>query len=158
MHDGVTAASAAEPHAAGDDHLHDLVGAGVDRLHGGVGVVRRDRVLEHEAVAAVELQAVGGEALLQVGRPPLRHADLGDDVVAAHVRHEQLVDERLADLDLRRQLGELELRVLERGDRLAEGVALLHVGDRVVERAPARGDRRRPRCTGAPAAASPSAS
>src|SRR6185369_6411009 len=38
--------------------------------------------------------------------------------------------------------GELELRVLEGGDRLAERVALLHVGDGVVERAPARRDGR----------------
>ncbi len=28
-----------EPHALRDDHLHDLVAAGVDRLHGGVRVV-----------------------------------------------------------------------------------------------------------------------
>ena len=69
----------------------------------------------------MQLQALAGEPLLQIGRPPLRHADLGDDVVAAHVGGEQLVDEGLADLDLGGELGELELRVLERGDRLAEG-------------------------------------
>jgi hypothetical protein len=43
----------------------------------------------------VELEALGREALLEVGGPPLGHADLGDDVVAAHVRREQPVDEGL---------------------------------------------------------------
>ncbi len=54
----------------------------------------------------------------------------------------KLVDERLTDLDLGGQLRELELGVLEGGDGLAEGVALLDVGDGVLERAAARGHRR----------------
>src|SRR5690606_14640969 len=40
-----------------DDLLHDLVGAAEDRLHPRVEVGLRDRVLEHVAVAAVQLHA-----------------------------------------------------------------------------------------------------
>ena len=41
------------------------------------------------------------------------------------MRREQLIDGALADLDLGGELGELELRVLEGGNRLAEGRPLL---------------------------------
>ena len=48
-----------------------------------------------------------------------------------------------ADLDLRGELGEPELGVLERGERLAEGGALLAVLERPVERGPGGGHARR---------------
>src|SRR4029453_9257225 len=51
------------------------------------------------------------------------------------------VDERLPHLHLCRQLGQLELRVLEGGDRLAEGAALLPGIGRGVEGPPAGRDR-----------------
>src|ERR1700710_2795876 len=41
---------------ARDDLLHDLVRARVDRLHAGIEEGARDRVLEHVAVAAEEVQ------------------------------------------------------------------------------------------------------
>src|SRR5262249_33533524 len=131
-------ASPFEAEPTRDDHLHDLVRAGVDRLHRRVRVVLRDRHLEHEAVASVELEALAREPLLEVGRPPLRHADLSDGVVTANVRRHQLVDERLPDLDLGRELDEPELGVLEGRDRPTEGAALARVGYRVVERAAGR--------------------
>ena len=56
-----------------DDLLHDLVRAAVDARHARVGVGARDRVLEHVAVAAVQLQAAVDDAALQLGAPPLRH-------------------------------------------------------------------------------------
>src|SRR5438552_3474698 len=42
---------------AGDDRLHDLRGAAVNRLHPRVGVGPGDRVLGHVPVAAEQLQA-----------------------------------------------------------------------------------------------------
>src|SRR5439155_25537060 len=60
--------SSTEPESPRDDHLHDLVRAGIDRLHGRVGVVPSDRVLHHEAIAAVELQALTREPLLEKRR------------------------------------------------------------------------------------------
>ena len=57
---------------APDDLLHDLGGAAVDRGDAGVGVGAGDRVLEHVAVAAVQLHAPVDDALLQLGAPPLR--------------------------------------------------------------------------------------
>ena len=45
------------------------------------------------------------------------------------VRHDAVVDEGLGDVDLGDQLGEPELVVLERADRLAERLALLGVLD-----------------------------
>ena len=60
--------------------------------------------------------------------------------VALVEREHALVDERLADLDLGRDLGEREAAVLERADRLAERRALLRVVERPPERRPRRGD------------------
>src|SRR6266446_473786 len=45
-----------ETHPARDNHLHDFVGAGVDRLNRGVGIVGRDWEFAHESVSAVKLQ------------------------------------------------------------------------------------------------------
>ena len=56
-----------------DDLLHDLVRAAVDARHARVGEGARDRVLEHVAVAAVQLQAAVDDAALQLGAPPLGH-------------------------------------------------------------------------------------
>ncbi len=45
--------------------LHDLRGAGVDAVHAGIRIGARDRVLQHVAVAAEQLQA-GVEHLVVV--------------------------------------------------------------------------------------------
>src|SRR5579885_1652630 len=58
---------------AADHFLHDLVRAAVDALHARVHVRAGDRELHHEAVAAVQLQALVHHAPLEVGGPELRH-------------------------------------------------------------------------------------
>ena len=47
-----------------------------------------------------KLKALAAQPLLQIGRPPLGHAHLLDDVVSSHVCDEQPVDEGLAHLEL----------------------------------------------------------
>src|SRR5205823_7218965 len=89
----------------------------------------------------LELHVLTKHALLDDLRPPLINRGLLVELLAAPVGGEHPVDEGLADLDLRRELGELELRVLEGGDGLPERVPLAHVGDRVGERSAAGGER-----------------
>ena len=127
-----------QPHRAADDLLHDLVGAAVDARHARVGVRARDRVLEHVAVAAVQLQAAVDDAALQLGAPPLRDRGVLGRELAGVERLRAAVDEDARDLDLAAQLGEREARALEGADRLAEGLALAHVVERPAERRLAR--------------------
>lgn len=90
--------SVAQTHAARNDDLHDLIGAGVDGLNGGVAVVGGNRIFLHETVAAMQLEALRSNFLLKVGAPVLAHRHFGHDLVAAHVSGEELVGERLTDL------------------------------------------------------------
>jgi cytochrome P450 family 144 len=66
-----------------DDLLHDLGRAAVDGLHAGVQERPRDRVLQHVAVSAVQLQAAVDDAFLQLGGPPFRFRGIGG---AEHAR------------------------------------------------------------------------
>src|ERR1043165_330391 len=56
-----------------DQHLHDLVGAGVDALHPRVAEHARDRVFVHIAIPAEQLQATVDDVALQVGEAVLGH-------------------------------------------------------------------------------------
>src|SRR3569623_3535391 len=88
----------ANPHRAGDHLFHDLVRAAVDALHARVGVRASDRVLPHEAVAAVQLQALVHHLALQVGGPVLGHARRRGVELACANELEAFVDEDAADL------------------------------------------------------------
>src|SRR6185503_19078242 len=66
-----TVVATSGPEAPTDDLLHDLGGAAVDRGDAGVDVRAGDRILEHVAVAAVQLHARVDHPLLQLGAPPL---------------------------------------------------------------------------------------
>src|SRR5262245_16996036 len=57
--------------------LHDLGGAGVDAVHAGVRIGARDRILEHVAVAAEQLQAGVEHLVVELGEPPLAHGGGG---------------------------------------------------------------------------------
>src|SRR6266404_499014 len=124
---------ASEAHAFGDDDLHDLRRAGEDRLDTRVAVGAAHGVFLHVAVAAVELQAEVDVALAHLGHPPLRHARFLDDGRAFDVLGDQAVDEDPAELDLGRDLDELELGVLELTERFSERGALLRVLYRLLE-------------------------
>src|SRR4051794_9443998 len=116
-----------------DELLHDLVGAGPDLGYPGVPPGACDPVLVHVAVAAVQLDALVEDVVLHLGAPPLGLGRVDRGQLPGGVGPHALVDEGLGDVDLGLQLGDLELVVLKRSDRLAEGLALLHVLDRLVE-------------------------
>src|SRR6478609_9833956 len=122
-----------EAEVAADELLHDLVGAGPDLGDAGVPPGAGDAVLVHEAVAAVELHALVEHVVLHLRRPPLGLGRVDRGELALGVRHDAVVDVRLGHLELGLHLGDLELVVLERADRLAEGLALLHVLDSLGE-------------------------
>src|SRR5690606_19856902 len=129
---------AARLQGAADHLLHDLVGAAVDALHARVGVGARDRVLQHEAAAAVQLQALVDDLALHVGGPELGHGGGGRvELVLAHPG-EAVVDEAASYPGLGLQLGELEPGGLEVDHGLAEGLPILHDLQRPVDRRPGR--------------------
>src|SRR5262249_29523315 len=112
-----------ETELLGDDDLHDLVGAGEDPADPRIHECARHRVLQHVSIAAEELQAGVGDLLRHVGGPELGDRALLDQVLAGDVAGDHLIDVGAADLDLGEALYQLELRVLELADRLAERLA-----------------------------------
>src|SRR4051812_33110966 len=96
--------ASSEPELFGDDHLHDLVGAREDSLHARVHVGAGDRVLAHVPLPSEELQAGVDDPLVHLADPELGHRALLDEVLARDVIDQQAVEERAADLDLRRTL------------------------------------------------------
>src|SRR6478609_5594983 len=130
-----------EAQGAADDLLLDLRRTAVDRLDPAVHEGLRDRVLEHVAVAAVQLDAAVDDLGLELGGPPLRHRrERGVDLAGVQLGH-AVVDEDPGDVGLGGHLGEHEAGVLELADRLAEGLALLGVVEAEVEHVLAGGDR-----------------
>ena len=106
----------------------------IDPGDAGICVIAGDRVLEHVAVAAVQLEAGVDHAPLRLGAPVLGHRRLLDAELADHVRGQRSVDERLGDLDLGLAFGQLEARVLERPDGLAERGSLRDIRQRPLKR------------------------
>ncbi|MCO5556213.1 hypothetical protein L7F22_009759 [Adiantum nelumboides] len=131
-----------ESQTPADHLLHDLGGAAVDPGDARVGVGLRDRVLVHVAVPAVQLQAAVDDPALQLGAPVLRLRRVDRRQLAGVERAHAVVDVVLRDVDLGVHLGEDELGVLERADRRAERLALLDVGQRLVQRRAGRRDTR----------------
>ena len=109
---------------AADDLLHDLVRAAVDAGDARVGEGARDRVLEHVAVAAVQLHAAVDDAALQLGRHHFAIAASSGVSSPALSASTQRSTKAVAELDLGLHLGQREARVLEGADRLPEGLAL----------------------------------
>ena len=92
-------------------------------------------VLEHEAVAAVEVQARFGRLDRDVAGPPLGHRRQRWPVgIVVIERDGRLVSEELASRHRGVEIGETVLDGLERSDRHTELVALLDVVDGQVER------------------------
>src|SRR5690606_6329633 len=91
--------------SAADDLLLDLCGAAVDRLHRAVQPRLRARVLQHVAVAAVQLHAPVGDLVLQLGGPPLAHRGVDRAQPARVQLADAVVDEGTRDGDLCGQLG-----------------------------------------------------
>src|SRR5918995_3527610 len=129
----ITASAISEPQLSADELLHDLVRAGPDLGDAGVAPGAGDAVLVHVAVATVHLHAVVEHVVLHLRGPPLGLGGVDGRQLLLGVRADALVDERLGDVDAGDEVGEQELGVLERADRLAERLPVLGVLDRLLE-------------------------
>src|SRR3712207_2619839 len=89
-----------EAEVAADELLHDLVGAGPDLRDPGVLPGAGDAVLVHEPVAAVDLDAVVEDLVLDLRGPPLGLGGVGRGEVLLGVRNDALVDVGLGHVDL----------------------------------------------------------
>src|SRR3954453_20361349 len=134
---GAASPSALSAESASDDHLLDLVSAFPDREDLGVAVEAAHGVLLDVAVAALDLHRLLGGAHREPARLELGLRGVEVEVPTGVLQQPRLVDEHPARLDLRAHVGELGLDGLELGDHLAERLALLRAGGRLVEGAPA---------------------
>ena len=90
----------------------------------------------------MQLQALVEHLVLLLGRPPLDHRAVRRVELAVDEGVDRMLEQRATEQRLGLALGELEARVLEIGERLAEGFALLHIGRRLLDAFFHIGDRR----------------
>src|ERR1700688_2864022 len=121
-------------HPVGDHHLLDLAGALVDLGDTGVAEVALDVVLARVAVAAVDLQRLVGDPLRHLGREELGLRGLERVALPLVPGPGRLPGQQARGVELGRHVGEIELDGLEVGEVLAELLALLGVGEGVLER------------------------
>src|SRR3990167_7698709 len=103
--------------------LHDFIGPRINPLHPRIGPRSGDRIFPHESVTAMQLHAFVEHLALQVSPPILGHRGGRHIQLALQVQLEAAINEDPADLDFSRYLRQLEARVLEIGNRLAERLA-----------------------------------
>ena len=104
-----------------------LIRSFADLEHLLVAVEARDRVLLHEAVAAVQLEGVVDDPVRELARVELCHRGFLGERPFLVLQPGGPVDEAARRLDLDGHVRELELHSLEGGDRLAELLPLLRV-------------------------------
>src|SRR5712692_429099 len=119
---------------SGDDDALYLVGALADAEQRRVAIQALDHEFLRVAVAAVDAQRLVRVLERRLGGEELRHAGLHVAALAPVVDLGRLLDQQPRRLGARRHLAELELDRLVLADRLAEGLALLRVLDRLGER------------------------
>lgn len=66
---GMVSAGTLSEDAAGNEFLHDLIGATIDGLHFGVHIGPANGVFSHVATPAKQLHTVRCHTVLQVGQP-----------------------------------------------------------------------------------------
>src|ERR1700722_1920508 len=98
--------------ALSDDLLHDLRGTSRDAHDARVDIGARDRVFEHVAVAAEELQAFVDRLHMQVARIKLRHRGIDGIEFVLQIERDALIDEGPPRRDLRCEPGQHEARIL----------------------------------------------
>src|SRR6476469_5160000 len=119
--------------AAADDHPLDVGRALADEQHRRLAVEALDLVLLGVAVAAVDAEAVLDDLRAVLGRKVLRHAGLEVVALAGVLLAGGLDHHLVRGLDLDGHVGEAEEHGLVVDDLLAEGLALLGVGDAELE-------------------------
>src|SRR5216683_6521513 len=108
-----------------DDFFHDLVGAAINPLRPGIDESPADRIVAHVAIAAMELQAFVDDLALQIGGPVFGHRRGFDVQFFVQRQTNTAIDKDTRNLRFRSEFCELELRILERRDRPAEGLTFL---------------------------------
>src|SRR3954447_2055698 len=133
-----------KPQRLGDDVLLDLGGSSVDRRDHRAAQVALHRVLARVSVAAHDLHSLERAALRELGRSELRHRRLlGQHAPRILVGQPcDPADQEPRAREIGGHVGELVLGRLEAPDRPSELLALLGVGERVVERALREPERR----------------
>src|SRR5207237_685980 len=114
---------------AGDDQALDVAGALVDLAHPDVAVDPLDQEIGDIAVAAMDLDRVGGDALGDLGGEELGHRGLLDAGLAGVALRGGVEYQATGGGNLGRHIGEAEGDRLLLDDRLAEGPALAGVGE-----------------------------
>src|SRR5579862_8917218 len=125
---------ASQPERTRDHFFHDFIGAAVDARHARIDIGLRDGEFPHEAVAAVQLQAFIKHLAFHVRGPVLGHRGGGGVELLLQQQLHAAVDEHAHHLHLGGDFRQLEARVLETRNRLAESLALVHVIDRPAQR------------------------
>src|SRR5436305_14645532 len=120
-------------HPVGDHHLLDLAGALVDLGDAGVAEVALDVVLLGVAVAAVDLQRLVGDPLGHLGGEQLGLGGFEGVALLVLLGPRRLPGEQAGGVELGRHVREVELDRLEVGEMGAELLALLRVGQRLLE-------------------------
>jgi hypothetical protein len=119
---------------AGDGALVHLVGAVDDAERADVLVELRQREVLPDAVAAADLHAVVDHLLDRLGGEHLRHRDLVARLLAGRYPSGGVSDHRPDGVESRLRVGDVEPQRLLLDQRVAEGVAIVHVRLRDLER------------------------
>src|SRR5580704_9046525 len=131
---GMTMCALPHQKPARNDHPHDLVGAFEDLVNAQVAQIALDGKVLQVAVAAMQLQRLVDDLEPDVGRKALAHRRGLGRLGRLGVEQEgRAPDQEPRGVELGRHVGQLELRRLEVGDRLAELLALDDVARRGFE-------------------------
>ena len=122
-------------HGSRDDFLHDFVCSSVDALNSSIGIHPCDEILVHVAVPSEQLQTLVQNAPLGLRAPQLCHRGSGRIQTPGNEIFNAAVNKGATDLNLRRNLGQLEPRILEINDGLPERSTLPYVVERDLIRA-----------------------
>src|SRR5215218_1321982 len=119
----------------GDHHLLDLAGPLVDLEDARVAEEALDVVLLGVAIAAVDLESLVGDPLRHLGGEELGLRRFEGEALLVLLRPGGLPGHQASGVDLGRHVGQVELDGLELGELLVELLALLGVGQGLLERA-----------------------
>src|SRR5258706_8969402 len=122
-------------HRARNYFLHDFVCSSVDALNSSIGIHPSDQILVHVAVPSEQLQTLVQNAPLGLRAPQLCHGGCGRIQAPRDEIFNAAVNKGATDLNLRGNLGQLELGILKISDGLPKRSTLSYVVERDLIRA-----------------------